>query len=158
MIGKKARDFLEEFGPTVNTILEVYPDATAKRAGQRWFMIVKKANLVLVHEKISVESCRWCKTNTLQPCPVYRDVIYCHIENVKAYGVREAPIFRDVASEPTPAPAAAAVPTTAQILAKIGEMSAAKAASQTRSQREVLPNQIVEECSGDCFCICSKCR
>jgi hypothetical protein len=121
-------------------------------------MIVKKANLVLVHENISVESFRWCKTNTLQPCPVYRDVIHCHIENVKAYGVREAPIFRDVASEPTPAPVAAAVPTTAQILAKIGEMSAAKAASQTRSQREVLPNQIVEECSGDCFCICSKCR
>ena len=86
-------------------------------------MIVKKTNLVLVHEKISVESRRWCKTNTLQPCPVYRHVIYCHIGNVKAYGLREAPIFRDVASETTAAPSAA-VPTTAHILAKVGEIVA----------------------------------
>ena len=88
-------------------------------------MIVKKAKLVLVHEKISVEACRWCKTNTLQPCPNFKEPAHCHLENVKAYGVREAPIFKDVASEPTAAAAVPPVPSPAQILAKVQQMNAA---------------------------------
>jgi hypothetical protein len=123
--GKRARAYLEDFGPSVNTILEIYPDKEARRAGQRWFMIVKKAKLVLVHEKISVEACRWCKTNTLQPCPNFKEPAHCHLENVKAYGVREAPIFKDVASEPTAAAAVPPVPSPAQILAKVQQMNAA---------------------------------
>jgi hypothetical protein len=119
MLEEVAREHLLAFGAAVNTILEIHPDAKARRAGQRWFMIVKKANVVKVEGKSSIESCRWCKTNTLQPCPIFKDLIHCNIQEVKAYGVRDAPIFKDVitklrviADPPAPDPAPSTAPTT----------------------------------------------
>jgi hypothetical protein len=151
----------------VNDIVEVFPDRAAKHAGQRWFMIVKKANVVTVKGKISIESCRWCKTNTLQPCMTYKELTHCALENVKAYGVREAPIFEDVAPQSRPvltdcgdAPVAATV-SNSQVLARVKELQRVKdlnestAASQSRSQREVPKH--TEKCHGDAFCICSAC-
>ena len=94
--GKNAWHYIENVGPTVNDIVEVHPDKEAKRAGQRWFMIVKKANVIEHMGKPCIELCRWCKTDTLEPCNLYKEPELCRIECVIAYGVREAGVFDTV--------------------------------------------------------------
>ena len=184
MSGKNAWHYLEQIGPTVNDILEIWPDLKAQRAGQRWFMIVKKAKKITVQGKECIESCRWCKTNTLEPCNIYKEVELCRIENVKAYGVREAPIFANVRSiapvKPTPTPTQtqirvvssssdsdAPISSGAKRLAR--EMAAAAAAAKKPkvTQQQVLAAvqrmsarpkpQAHEVCDGEWDCPCSKC-
>jgi hypothetical protein len=176
------RHYLEQIGPTVNDIVEVWPDLKAQRAGQRWFMIVKKAKRITFQGKECIESCRWCKTNTLEPCNTYKEVTLCKIENVKAYGVREAPIFSIVRSiapvKPMPTPVQtqdkessssdsdAPISRGAVRLAK--EMAAAaKKPKVTVTNDQVLAAvqrmstrpkpQVSQECDGDAYCICPKC-
>jgi hypothetical protein len=178
--GKNAWHYLEQIGPTVNDILEIWPDLKAQRAGQRWFMIVKKAKKITVQGKECIESCRWCKTNTLEPCNTYKEVTLCRIENVKAYGVREAPIFANVRSIapviPTPTPTKpqitvessssdsdSPISSGAKKLAR--EMAAAKKSKVSQKQvlaavqrmSERTKPQVSEECAGDAYCLCSKC-
>ena len=174
---KNAWHYLEEVGPTVNDIVEVHPDKEAKRAGQRWFMIVKKAKIIEVMGKPCIESCRWCKTDTLEPCQKFKESTLCRVESVKAYGVREAPIFDTVRSltsvKPTPTPtqtqvsacnsdsdvpisSGAARPkvTNDQVLAFVQGIS-----GQSQSQRtSARPKPLVQEvCDGDEYCVCPKC-
>jgi hypothetical protein len=142
LTGKRAWHFLQKFGPTVNDIVQVQPDTDARRAGEKWFMIVKKAKMITVDEEECIESCRWCKTNTLQPCNIFKDVTPCRLENVIAYGVRDAPIFKDLVTVQTAAPPVAAPPVSnAVVLAKVVEL---------RKQQEVA-------CTHDMFCVCSAC-
>ncbi len=186
LFGKNAWHYLEQIGPTVNDILEIWPDLKAQRAGQRWFMIVKKAKKITVQGKECIESCRWCKTNTLEPCNTYKEVTLCRIETVKAYGVREAPIFANVRSiapvKPTPTPTQpqitvessssdsdapiSIISSGAKRVAR--EMAAAAAAKKPKvTQKQVLAAvqrmserskpQVSEECDGDAYCACSKC-
>ena len=99
-------------------------------------MIVKKAKMITVDGKEFIESCRWCKTNTLQPCNIFKDVTPCRLENVIAYGVRDAPIFRDLVTVQTAAP-----PVSNEVaLAKVVEL---------RKQQE--------DCTHDIFCVCPAC-
>jgi hypothetical protein len=107
MSGKSARDYLQEYGPSKGDILEIHPDVAAKRAGERWFMIVQKPNVVYVNgengrREPSIESCRWCRTNSLRPCNIFTDPTHCLIRNVKAWGLSSATLFKKFA----PAPAA----------------------------------------------------
>ena len=92
--GKAARRHLLEHGPSKGDILEIFPDKAAERAGHRWFMIVKKPDVVEVKGKPSIELCRWCGTNSLLPCKIYTDPTPCHIKNVKAWGLPSATLFK----------------------------------------------------------------
>jgi hypothetical protein len=116
LTGKRARLYIQQTGPTVDDIVEIHPDDKARRAGQRWFMIVKKAKMITVEGKECIESCRWCQTNTLQPCTIWKEGTHCRLENVRAYGVRDAPIFKDLVTVQT------AVPRTV-VLAKVAQLN-----------------------------------
>jgi hypothetical protein len=169
--GKNAWHYLENVGPTVNDIVEVHPDIVAKRAGQRWFMIVKKANVIQCMGKPCIELCRWCKTDTLEPCKEYKEPELCRIESVKAYGVREAPIFANVRSiaavKPTPTQTQVTVESSSSD-SDAKEMAAAAAAKRPKvttthvlaavQRMSARPKpQVQEVCDGDEFCVCSKC-
>jgi hypothetical protein len=123
LTGKRARDYLQQTGPTVDDIVEIHPDVKARRAGQRWFMIVKKAKMITVEGKECIESCRWCQTNTLQPCTIWKEGTLCRLENVRAYGVRDAPIFKDLVTVHT------AVPQSV-VLAKVAQLNQLVAAAK----------------------------
>ena len=111
--GEAARNHLLEHGPSKGDILEIYPDLKDKRAGHRWFMIVKKPDVVQVLGKPAIESCRWCATNSLLPCKKFTDPTPCHIKNVKAWGLQSATLFKACA------PAADTAPTRTVIMDSI---------------------------------------
>ena len=112
MTGDYAIEILRTYGPEIGDVIEVHPDNKAKVAGDRWFMIVKKHNLVEVNGKLSVDKCQWCKTNSLQPCKIFKDLTHCPLENVKAWGRQTAKIFAKFA---TASSLKANVPTQASI-------------------------------------------
>ncbi len=129
MTGENARNILLEYGPDKGDIVELFPDAQGKRVGDRWFMIVKNPELIQVNGKTSIKLCRWCKTNSLQPCTTWKDLTHCHIENVTAWGVPTATIFKNLpvaASIRTPT-SSSAVPVTAasSTIASVQQQSAA---------------------------------
>jgi hypothetical protein len=105
-------------------------------------------------------SCRWCKTNTLQPCPVFKDLIHCNIQEVKAFGVRDAPIFKDkiterrvIADPPAPDPAPTPTPWLTEKVAVKFVQGANKDAVISVTLREMKEQMLqrgvkgVDECS-----------
>ena len=102
--GEAARNHLLEHGPSKGDILEIYPDLKDQRAGHRWFMIVKKPDVVQVLGKPAIESCRWCATNSLLPCKKFTDPTPCHVKNVKAWGLQSATLFKACAPAADTAP------------------------------------------------------
>jgi hypothetical protein len=120
-------------------ILEVFPDRDARRAGDRWFMIVMVPTLINIDGKQHFELCRWCMKNSLEPCTIFRQPVPCEIKCVKAFGERTAPKFQKFAAAPT-----VAAPSTRVILDKIKSLS-----QQQEKQKE--------EDTHDQNCVCRKC-
>jgi hypothetical protein len=145
-------------------------------------MIVKKANVIQHMGKPCIELCRWCKTDTLQPCNLYKEPELCRVECVIAYGVREAGIFDTVRNVTS----AKLTPTLTQqqvTAAKDAESSSsdsdapitkaaiamAKASAARPRVQPVVSNELVlntvrrfqaqreEVCDGPPYCICRKC-